>query len=576
MPNFANIYLIGHAGKDPETRYTTGGDAVCSVSLATSRKRKDKETTSWWRVQSFGKTAEAMERLRPLAQEGPDDHPTRLLYAEALEAAGRRADANVELKAMVGLDEQNAGAWLLLGQNAIRDGEAQRAIDDYLARARLIFARLGQPSGEAEAANALGLAYQMIGAPEQAITLFSEAVERRLQLGDARGAANSLSNLAMAHAVGGRHSEAFAHLDRAKALASALDDPALLADIATDAGLLDEELGHWAAALEHYREALSMRRAQGDAATVAEASLNLGFALVQTGSFDDARPLFEQAERTFATQQNRIGRVRGLHALITLDLVADRVVEARQRIDVAMHLASETSLVEERAVLHLDLARAARRGGEFALVRRELRTAEILFGQAGDARGEAQVRLELAQVQLDALDPDAAEAALELFHFVEPPSEEQRALLDVRRGEVARLRGRLADARRWGDTALARAERSGSLPARIEARLLLARLGADSRVVEALDADLRRFPAGKYLFERKLVAILVEADGVAAYRAVEAGGQIALHRSRAPALHAAGMIALTRIGDVAAATRAQDRRDAALQTLRQGLTEPSS
>lgn len=60
MPNHAQITIIGHAGKDPETRYTSGGDAVCSVSVATSRKRKGEETTSWWRVQAFGKTAEAL------------------------------------------------------------------------------------------------------------------------------------------------------------------------------------------------------------------------------------------------------------------------------------------------------------------------------------------------------------------------------------------------------------------------------------------------------------------------------------------------------------------------------------
>ena len=60
MPNHAQITIIGHAGKDPETRYTKDGDPVCSVSVATSRKRKGEETTSWGRVQTFGKTAEAL------------------------------------------------------------------------------------------------------------------------------------------------------------------------------------------------------------------------------------------------------------------------------------------------------------------------------------------------------------------------------------------------------------------------------------------------------------------------------------------------------------------------------------
>lgn len=520
-----------------------------------------------------GDALAAVERLQPLAAAGPDDHHTRLLYAEALVAAGRLADADTELQAMVAADAQNAEAWLALGQNAIRAGEAQRAIDEHLARARLVFERLGQPRGEADAANALGIAYQMIGQPEQASALFTEAAERRLQLGDARGAAGSLRNLAWTHAVGGRHAEATAQLERARVLAREVDDPSMLADIASDAGLLDEEQGRWESALGHYREALAMRRAQGDVAQVAAASLNLGFALVQTGGFDDAQPLFEQAERTFAAQDDRIGRVSGLHALATLDLAADRLVDAKRRIDSAMHLATETNLAEERAVLHVGLSRIARRNGDLALARRELRTAEALFEQGGDARGKAQVRLEQAQVHLDAFDPDAANGVLEVLHFAEPPSEEQRALLEVRRGEVARLRDRGDEARRRADAALVRAERSGSLPARIEARLLRTRLSPEPREISALDADLRRYPTGEYAFERALVEIARGPSGVAAYHAMLTGESMARHRSREAALHDAGMSALLRVGDAAGAAEARARRDAALVQLRRGLDE---
>lgn len=520
-----------------------------------------------------GDASGAVERLHPLAAADPDDHHTRLLYAEALETAGRRADADAELRAMLALDEQNAEAWLLLGQNAIRAGEAQRAIDDHLSRARLLFGRLGQPRGAADAANALGLAYGLIGQPDEASALFTEAAEQRLRLGDSRGAAGSLRNLAFTHAVGGRHAEAAGHLARARALATEIDDPSMLADIASDAGLFDEEQGHWESALGHYREALAMRRAQGNATQVAAASLNLGFALVQTGGFDDARPLFEQAERTFAAQDDRLGRVRVLHALATLDLIDDRVADAKRRIDAAMHLATETNLSEERAVLHLDLSRIARRSGELAVARRELRTAEMLFERSGDARGQAQVRLEHAQVLLDAADPDAAEAVLAVFHFTEPPSEEQRALLDVRHGEVARLRQRLDDAQRRADAALDRAERSGSLPARIEARLLQAMLQPDAREIAALDADLRRYPAGVFAFERRIIEIGRGSAGVAAYEAMLVGDALSRHRSREPALHEAGMAVLARAGDTAAAAEARARRDAALASLRRGLDE---
>ncbi|GAB4577485.1 MAG: hypothetical protein Fur0022_02160 [Anaerolineales bacterium] len=61
---YQNITLIGNLGKDPEMRYTPTGQAVTNLSLATNRQYTDasgqrvKETT-WFRVTTWGKTAEA-------------------------------------------------------------------------------------------------------------------------------------------------------------------------------------------------------------------------------------------------------------------------------------------------------------------------------------------------------------------------------------------------------------------------------------------------------------------------------------------------------------------------------------
>ena len=58
------VILIGNLGADPETRYTAGGSAITTVSLATSESWKDKQTgeakerTEWHRVKFFGRLAE--------------------------------------------------------------------------------------------------------------------------------------------------------------------------------------------------------------------------------------------------------------------------------------------------------------------------------------------------------------------------------------------------------------------------------------------------------------------------------------------------------------------------------------
>lgn len=58
--------LIGNLGKDPELRYTAGGKAVVSFSLATSERWKDqsgekKESTTWHNIVAWGKQAEVIK-----------------------------------------------------------------------------------------------------------------------------------------------------------------------------------------------------------------------------------------------------------------------------------------------------------------------------------------------------------------------------------------------------------------------------------------------------------------------------------------------------------------------------------
>jgi len=63
MASVNKVILIGNLGRDPETRYTTGGDAVTNLRIATTETWKDKagekqEKTEWHSVVLFGRQAE--------------------------------------------------------------------------------------------------------------------------------------------------------------------------------------------------------------------------------------------------------------------------------------------------------------------------------------------------------------------------------------------------------------------------------------------------------------------------------------------------------------------------------------
>ena len=57
------VMLIGNLGKDPEVRYTPGGQAVANFTIATNESWTDKqgqkqERTEWHRIVVWGKVAE--------------------------------------------------------------------------------------------------------------------------------------------------------------------------------------------------------------------------------------------------------------------------------------------------------------------------------------------------------------------------------------------------------------------------------------------------------------------------------------------------------------------------------------
>ena len=63
MASVNKVILIGNLGREPETRYTTGGDAVTNLRIATTDTWKDKagekqEKTEWHTVVLFGRQAE--------------------------------------------------------------------------------------------------------------------------------------------------------------------------------------------------------------------------------------------------------------------------------------------------------------------------------------------------------------------------------------------------------------------------------------------------------------------------------------------------------------------------------------
>ncbi len=80
MASVNKVILVGNCGRDPEIRYLPSGQAVANVTLATSSRRKDKnsgemiEDTQWHRITFYDRLAEIageyVKKGRPIYIEG--------------------------------------------------------------------------------------------------------------------------------------------------------------------------------------------------------------------------------------------------------------------------------------------------------------------------------------------------------------------------------------------------------------------------------------------------------------------------------------------------------------------------
>jgi single-strand DNA-binding protein len=80
MASVNKVILLGNCGRDPEIRYLPSGQAVANVSLATSSRRKDKNTgesiedTQWHRITFYDRLAEIageyVKKGQPIYVEG--------------------------------------------------------------------------------------------------------------------------------------------------------------------------------------------------------------------------------------------------------------------------------------------------------------------------------------------------------------------------------------------------------------------------------------------------------------------------------------------------------------------------
>lgn len=491
-----------------------------------------------------GDSERAIELRRQLVEHYPNDVEARVRLGELQGDSGRLDAARKTLSAVVEQHPNHPRAWYLLGKFSILAGESRRAIDDYLVRALVVQNRLDNPQGRADVLNAMGIAYSQVGDLEQAREQYSKAAEIRREIGDRRGVAATLSNLARIEALRGNYDQAAGNLSEALAIQQELGDRQGVAYLHNERGILAEEQGNYQAALEHYRDALRVRRELGDSRAIAESLLNVGYTYFILGEYDNTAVYLEQALEEYRQDNNQEGVMLARETLAQMEA-------ARGNWDAALAAALkalETSRDLERkgteSVLLGTIGWVAHMQGRYAAALDSMEDALALARELGDLRAIPEYELGLVDVYLDLGALDAArealgraEAALE-----KGGNREQRADLLRQRGEIAIMSGQRGDAVAMLEKAVSEADASGSLTARLRARLALGRARLVGGRVEdarqlledvAADAEsLGHVPLQLHALEALAESEHAAGDVPAALAVVDRG--LALARSHGP------------------------------------------
>lgn len=516
----------------------------------------------------------AIAQWRAQLAQTPDDTLTDLQLARAQGSGGDFGAAIARLTLLTARDSDDPRAWFELGKFSILQGEARRAVDDYLVRALVLYKRSRNLYGVATTVNALGIGYSRLGQTANAEEQYRMAAALQREVGNRRGVATSLRNLANVLSLRGAFDEAGDELAQARALNAELGDREGLAAVDNELGVLAEERGDYRGALEAYRRALQGWQQAGDAHGLAQALNDIGFANYQLGHYDDAQSYWQRAAESDAGLGDT-GRIRTGQNLGLLAAARGRWQQAGELQQHALAEAEKQQMPEETAVSRRNLAELALMQGDVAGSLAQADKAIALFRQREDRRGEADTRLLRVQALLAAgAGTDAQRELRPLEAGDAGASREQRARVEIVRAELALHADQTREASAALDRAQPLADASGVRELQLRVALLRARI--DPRADAGLDAATAALGNAELRLDWLTLAMqraLAAHDAAAALRAYREATSLMRGNEvlDAAQIHTLGARARRLAGDNPAAADAERAATVALASFRAKL-----
>ena len=239
-------------------------------------------------------TKKAIESYENLAKTMPDNTDVNCALGELYLNQGDFDKARQRYASVLKSDPKNLNALLYSGWLEVQAGNSQAGLEP-LNRALNLAIELDNQEEKAQILQAVGVAYENLKKPEEALRNFQQSIEINRALGKKGGVANSLAEIADVQASQGKTEAAVASFKEALDLDREIGAKKNEADTMIDLGVLYENKGQYEKALQLYKDSLQMQRDFGNETYQALCLNNIGNVYLAQGKSDDALTYYQQA-----------------------------------------------------------------------------------------------------------------------------------------------------------------------------------------------------------------------------------------------------------------------------------------
>jgi len=241
-------------------------------------------------------TPKAIAAYENLEKSFPDNQDVLFALGHLYEDSGDLDKAREHYGAVLKADAKNVDALLAMGRVEIKAGNPQAGLDP-LGKAENLAVEVDNLEQQALILQAIGIAYQELNKPTEALRNFNDAIEINQKLGQKRGVAAGLSMIAQVDESLGKTDDALKSYNQALEIRREIGAKKEAGDTLINIASLYYDRGLYDKALPMFKEALQIQRDAGDEGYQAMCLNNIGSVYLAKGQNEDALTYFLQAKQ---------------------------------------------------------------------------------------------------------------------------------------------------------------------------------------------------------------------------------------------------------------------------------------